>query len=73
MTVKKRLAISNILMIFVPVCITIAIAAGCLGIIWYAVAHGTGLGFEDSEDFFQASRGISDLVAESLRAEPAER
>lgn len=51
-TVKRRLAISNILMILVPVCITVMIAAGCLGIIWYAVAHGTGLGFEDSEDFF---------------------
>ena len=73
MTVKRRLAISNILMILVPVCFTVMIAAGCLGIIWYAVAHGTGLGFEDSEDFFQASRGIAELVAESLRTEPKER
>lgn len=73
MTVKKRLVISNILMILVPVCMTLVIASGCLGIIWYTVAHGTGLGFEDSEDFFQASRGISELVAESLRTEPKER
>lgn len=70
MTVKKRLVISNILMILVPVCMTLVIAFGCLGIIWYTVAHGTGLGFEDSEDFFQASRGISELVDESLRTEP---
>lgn len=70
LTVKKRLAVSNILMILVPVCITVVLALGCLGVSWYVVAHGTGLGFEDSEDFFQASRGISEMVAESLKEHP---
>lgn len=68
MTIKKRLAISNVLMILVPVAITLLIAAGCVGIIWFQIAHGTGLGFEDSESFYQACTGISDLAAEALKA-----
>ena len=45
MTIKKRLVVSNILMILVPVFITIAIAAASIGIIWFTVAkrcHGDG-------------------------------
>jgi len=68
MTIKKRLAISNVLMILVPVAMTLLIAAGCVAIIWFQIAHGTGLGFEDSESFYQASTGISDLAAEALKA-----
>jgi len=68
MTIKKRLAISNVLMILVPVAITLLIAAGCVGVIWFQIAHGTGLGFEDSESFYQACTGISDLAAEALKA-----
>ncbi len=68
MTIKKRLAVCNALMILVPVVITVLIAAGCVGIIWLQVVHGTGLGFEDSESFYQASAGISDLAADALRS-----
>jgi len=68
MTIKKRLAISNVLMILVPVAITLLIAAGCVGVIWFQIAHGTGLGFEDSESFYQASTGISDLAADALKS-----
>jgi len=67
MTIKKRLAISNVLMILVPVAITLLIAAGCVGVIWFQIARGTGLGFEDSESFYQACTGISDLAAEALK------
>ena len=67
MTVKKRLVISNILMILVPVVITAFIGIACIGIIWFSVQYGTGLGFKDSEDFYKASRGISMLVEESLK------
>ena len=69
MTIKKRLAISNALMILVPVVITLLIAACCVGVIWFKIAHGTGLGFEDSESFYQASSGISDLAADAFKSE----
>jgi signal transduction histidine kinase len=68
MTVKKRLVISNVLMIVVPVVITLLIAAGCVGIVWFQIAHGTGLGFEDSESFYRACTGISDLAAKTLKS-----
>ncbi|MDD3779574.1 MAG: hypothetical protein PHX26_05890, partial [Proteiniphilum sp.] len=57
--IKKRLVISNILMITVPVAITALIGALCVGIIWLSIQYGAGLGFEDSEDFYRASRSVS--------------
>ncbi|MGC4020199.1 MAG: HAMP domain-containing sensor histidine kinase [Muricomes sp.] len=65
-TIKNRLVISNILMIVVPVLITMFIGLMCVGVIWLSVRYGTGLGFEDSEDFYKASRSISVLVEKSL-------
>ncbi|MGE4277847.1 MAG: sensor histidine kinase [Lawsonibacter sp.] len=65
-TIKKRLVISNILMILVPVVITAFIGLVCVGIIWFSVRYGTGLGFEDSEDFYKASRSVSMIVEKSL-------
>ena len=73
MTIKKRLIISNILMILVPVCITLLIALGCVGGIWYTLSHGTGLGFDDSKDFFQASQSMSPLVEEALKGSTDEQ
>lgn len=73
MTVKKRLAISNILMLIVPVFITALIAVGCLGAIWFTFTHSTGIGFEDSEDFYRASAGISEMAVEALHENPADR
>ncbi len=66
-TIKKRLVISNILMILFPVVITALIGLICLGIIWASVRYGAGLGFEDSEDFYRASRGISMIVDRTLK------
>lgn len=68
MTIKKRLAISNVLMIVVPIIITVLIAICCIGVLWWNIARGTGLGFEDSEDFYQASAGISQIAAEALES-----
>ena len=67
MTIRKRLFISNLLMILVPVCIAALIAAGCVGAVWYTVRFGGGLGFDDSEDFYQVSTGIAKLAEQSLQ------
>ena len=42
MTIKRRLVISNILMILVPVMITVLICLACVGMVWYTVVHETG-------------------------------
>src|SRR5699024_9878877 len=70
MTIRKRLFVSNLLMILVPVCIAALIAAGCVGAVWYTVRCGSGLGFDDSEDFYQVSAGIAELTERALGAEP---
>ncbi len=70
MTIKKRLVVSNILMILVPVFITIAIAAASIGIIWFTVANGSGIGFEDSESFYKLAPSIASTIEKSLKDTP---
>lgn len=67
MTIKKRLVISNILMILLPVVITTLIALVCVGIIWFAVTHSAGIGFGDSKDFYRASQSIALIIEKSLK------
>lgn len=69
MTIKKRLVISNILMIMVPVVITALIGLACVGMVWYTVVHGTGLGIEHNDDFNFASQGISKMAESALKGE----
>ena len=73
MTIRKRLFLSNLLMILVPVGIAALIAAGCVGAVWYTVRFGGGLGFDDSEDFYQVSAGIAELTEQALGAAPDEQ
>ncbi len=69
MTIRKRLYLSNILMIVVPVCIALLISAGCVGGMWLAVKSGGGLMVDDSEDFYQLSAGIAELAEQTLTAD----
>ena len=73
MTIRRRLFISNLLMILVPVCIAALIAAGCVGAVWYTVRFGGGLRFDDSEDFYQVSAGIAALTEQAIGGTPDER
>jgi signal transduction histidine kinase len=73
MTIEKRLALSNLYMILVPVLITFLIAGLCVAGIWFTITRSTGVGFEDSEDFFSASQGISTLVEEELSSSAADK
>lgn len=66
-TIKKRLVVSNILMILVPVVITALIGLACVGMVWYTVVHGTGFGIEHNDDFYLASEGISKMAESALR------
>ena len=72
MQVKTRLYISNILMIAVPVFITVMMSIGCGTVVWHVYKSGV-VGFEDSEDFYRASKGISELAEKALRSEPEKR
>lgn len=67
MTVKKRLLLSNILMIFVPVIATLLIGLVCVGFIWLALINGVGLGIHDQEEFDIACAAIIEGVENCLK------
>lgn len=66
MTIKKRLLISNILMIVVPVIAAVATGVCCIALLWLMLQNGGGLPLEDSGDFSWASRAVVKLVSRSL-------
>lgn len=66
MTIRKRLLISNILMIVVPVMAALAAGACCIALLWLMLRSGSGLPLEDSGDFSWASRAVVKLVSRSL-------
>lgn len=68
MTVKRRLAISNVLMILVPVIITLAISLGCLGVVWIGLTHGKELGLEETgyQLFLFATQGQVSILTAKL-------
>lgn len=66
MTIKKRLLISNILMIAVPVIAALAAGICCIALLWIMLQSGGGLPLEDSGDFSWASRAAVRLVSRSL-------
>jgi signal transduction histidine kinase len=69
MTIKRRLAVSNVLMILVPVCISVITAAVSLLIVYTVLTHGTGIHLSDAEDFPEAGRNFS-FVIEHILQEP---
>ncbi len=72
MQIKTRLYSSNILLIAVPVFLTVMMAIGCGTAVWHIYKNGV-VGFEDSEDFYRASKGISELAEKALRSDAPEK
>lgn len=66
MTIKKRLLISNILMIVIPVLAALLAGICCIALLWLMLQNGGGLPLEDSGDFSWASRAVVKLVSRSL-------
>lgn len=64
MTIKKRLAVSNIIMIIIPVLITLLVGSICLGVIYLTLYHSNGFGFENGGEFFATSRAVSSVIHE---------
>ena len=64
MTIKKRLAVSNLIMILVPVCITLLVGLLCLGAVYWSLHTTTGFGFENSNQFYATSQAASAAMHE---------
>ncbi|WP_249030065.1 sensor histidine kinase [Tannockella kyphosi] len=67
LTMKKRLYISNILAIAIPVFISIIIIIIGITVTFFYVRFGTGVNFIDSETFYKASQNIFEVVDEQLQ------
>ena len=67
MTIRKRLTVSGILMVLVPVLLAAAIGSGCIYIIWTWTVEGGGAGFADSQEFYDVCESISGEVEAALR------
>lgn len=66
MTIRKRLIISNVLMIVVPVIWAGLAGLLCLGIIWLALIGGAGVDVHDAEDFSRVSLAITEAIEHCL-------
>lgn len=64
MTVKKRLTVSNIIMIIAPVCITFLIGLICLLSLYFTMHKSNGLGFGDNNQFYNTVQVLSDSMYE---------
>lgn len=65
-TVKKRLAIPNIIMIVAPVIITLLIGSICLGAVYLTLNNSNGFGFESSGEIYNTSQAVSEKCMRSL-------
>ncbi len=63
MNIRKRLVVSNVLMIAVPAAVALVTGLACLTTIWFTLYQG---GMHDGEDFYKLSRAIAPFVEELL-------
>lgn len=61
---KKRLTVSNIIMIIAPVCITFLIGLICLLSLYFTMHKSNGLGFGDNNKFYNTVQVLSDSMYE---------
>ena len=73
MTIKKRLTVSNIIMITAPITAVLLVGAVCLGALYFAMNRSNGMGFSDSKEFYSSMQTISDKMYEVFEHSKEER
>lgn len=66
LNIRKRLAISNILMIIIPILVCCIVIFPSTGLVWNIAVNGTALGFADSESFYERAAGTAKMVEEYI-------
>lgn len=64
MTVKKRLTVSNIIMLITPVLMTTLVGFLCLLAVYFTMHNSNGLGFSDTNKFYSTIQVVSDAMYE---------
>ncbi len=72
MTIKRRLFLSNLMMIAVPVVIAAIAGSICIAIIFGVFKNGTSLGLEGTDEFYFASKGAVEFAEEYLEGSLSE-
>lgn len=67
MTIKKRLFLSNLMMIVVPVVIATVVGLGCIGLVLSVVKSGTNFGLDSDSEFYWASQGAVELAEHYIK------
>ncbi len=67
MTIKKRLFLSNLMMIIVPVIITTIIGLVCMGLVLRVVKSGANVGLDNDSEFYWASQGAVELAEHYIK------
>ena len=62
MNIRKRLQVSNLLMVVIPVVVSALVAVVVALVAWRIAYSGSGFGVDDSEDFFRASAVVAQTV-----------
>ncbi|MGN0286674.1 MAG: sensor histidine kinase [Atopobiaceae bacterium] len=66
-TIRHRLAVSNVLMIVVPVVIAALAGGVCLLVIYNTMHAGSGVGLGDEGDFYWTGQAASELVEKDTK------
>jgi len=70
MTIKKRLLISNILMIAVPVIVSLLVGLACLEAVRFSLENNIKPGLDTAEDFPESCRKLELVVEHVLQESP---
>lgn len=71
MTIKKRLLISNILMIAVPVIVSLLVGLACLEAVQFSLENNIKPGLDTAEDFPESCRKLELVVEHVLQESPS--
>ena len=69
MTVKRRLFLSNLLMIAVPVLIAALVGFACIAAVMQVVENGMHYGMDDEAEIYIGSRAIAEYAESALQAD----
>ena len=72
MTIKRRLLLSNLMMIAVPVIIAAIVGSICIAIIFGVFKNGTSMGLEGTDEFYFASKGAVEFAEEYIEGNLSE-
>ena len=70
MTIKKRLFLSNILMIAVPAAIVAFVGLLCVVLLWSALQGNHAVRPEDGEDLTRIGRDMAGQIQDAMAAAP---